>query len=64
MPADHPEMPANEVLAFVRLLEQNHINIILDGGWGVDALLGRQTRPHSAGLGARDMDYESQVTYL
>ena len=33
----HPEMTAENVIEFVRLL---------DGGWGVDALLGEQTRPH------------------
>jgi len=47
VPASPPEMPADEVISFVRLLEQNHIQVILDGGWGVDALLGEQTRPHN-----------------
>jgi lincosamide nucleotidyltransferase A/C/D/E len=41
-----PEMTAMDVLELVILFEQNDIEVILDGGWGVDALLGEQTRPH------------------
>ena len=39
-------MPAEAVLAFVQLLNENNIEVILDGGWAVDALIGEQTRPH------------------
>ena len=42
-----PEMTADDVIEFVNLLEQNHIEVYIDGGWGVDALLGEQTRPHT-----------------
>jgi lincosamide nucleotidyltransferase A/C/D/E len=42
----HPEMTAQEVVAFVQLLELHHIEVVLDGGWAVDALLGQQTRLH------------------
>jgi lincosamide nucleotidyltransferase A/C/D/E len=42
-----PLMPADEVIAFVKLLYEHNIEIILDGGWAVDALLGHQTRPHA-----------------
>src|SRR4030042_6600018 len=42
-----PEMTAAEVLELVKLFEQNQITVILDGGWGVDALLGEQTRRHA-----------------
>ncbi len=31
----------------VKLLDQNGIEVIIDGGWGVDALLGEQTRLHA-----------------
>ena len=31
----------------VALLEQQGIEVWVDGGWGVDALLGRQTREHA-----------------
>ncbi len=43
-------MKAADALEIVRLLEDNGVEVWLDGGWGVDALLGRQTRPH------RDLD--------
>ena len=39
-------MTAQDVLEVVRLLEQQGIPVWLDGGWGVDALLGEQRRPH------------------
>jgi lincosamide nucleotidyltransferase A/C/D/E len=37
---------AAEVLAVLDLLAIDAIDVWLDGGWGVDALLGEQTRPH------------------
>ena len=39
-------MNAEEVVFIYQLLEQNQIEICIDGGWGVDALLGEQSRPH------------------
>ena len=45
--AGQPEMPADEVVAIVRLLGDHGIRVCVDGGWGVDALLGEQTRPHA-----------------
>src|ERR1044071_328631 len=42
-----PEMTAGEVVEIVQLFEQNQIDVCIDGGWGVDALLGEQTRPHA-----------------
>ena len=41
-----PDMPAEAVLEIVQLLNQNEIEVIIDGGWAVDALLGEQTRLH------------------
>jgi lincosamide nucleotidyltransferase A/C/D/E len=41
------EMNANDVIEFVQLLDENAIEVFIDGGWGVDALLGEQTRPHA-----------------
>ena len=35
-----------DVIQIVQFLEESGISIWLDGGWGVDALLGEQTRPH------------------
>ena len=39
-------MDAAELLRVVELLSSNGIEVWLDGGWGVDALLERQTREH------------------
>ncbi len=47
MQKDNPEMTAQDVVEIVQLLGENHIDVCLDGGWGVDALLGEQTRTHS-----------------
>ena len=41
-----PEMTARDVLAFLDLVDGLGIHVWLDGGWAVDACLGRQTRPH------------------
>jgi lincosamide nucleotidyltransferase A/C/D/E len=39
-------MTAADVLEIVDLLEGVGVESWVDGGWGVDALLGEQTRPH------------------
>jgi len=39
-------MKSKDVINLIRLLEKNGISVWLDGGWGVDALLGKQTRKH------------------
>jgi lincosamide nucleotidyltransferase A/C/D/E len=39
-------MDSSSLLAVVGVLEAEGIGVWLDGGWGVDALLGRQTREH------------------
>ncbi|WP_222192609.1 nucleotidyltransferase domain-containing protein [Modestobacter italicus] len=44
---EHPSIESEDVLAFLELAACVGATIWLDGGWGVDALLGRQTRPHS-----------------
>ncbi len=46
-------------------LENEGIAIWIDGGWAVDALLGKQTRPHSdADLVVEDKDLDRLVTFL
>jgi lincosamide nucleotidyltransferase A/C/D/E len=37
---------ASDVIEILSRLEQHGIDVWLNGGWGVDALLGRQTRDH------------------
>jgi lincosamide nucleotidyltransferase A/C/D/E len=39
-------MAASSVIEVVKSLEEQGIDVWLDGGWGVDALLGRETRAH------------------
>jgi len=41
------EMSANDVVHLLRLLAHHGLDVCVDGGWGVDALLGVQTRRHS-----------------
>lgn len=41
------EFSAEQVLALYNTLEDRGISIWIDGGWAVDALAGRQTRPHT-----------------
>jgi len=43
----HSDMPASAILSLLRLLEQHAIEVHVDGGWGVDALLA-----HPLALGA------------
>ena len=40
------EMTAENAVEIIKLLEQNGIEVYVDGGWGVDALLSEQTRKH------------------
>jgi lincosamide nucleotidyltransferase A/C/D/E len=44
------KFPAQDVIRIFRLLEEGGVPVWLDGGWGIDALLRRETRVH------RDMD--------
>ena len=39
-------MTTDDVIEIIELFSRNHIDVIIDGGWGVDALLGIQTRKH------------------
>ena len=39
-------MQQQEVLNFHTMMVDHGITVWIDGGWGVDALLGTQTRPH------------------
>lgn len=40
------KMAAADVLELLDFLEDHRVQVWLNGGWGVDALLGRQTREH------------------
>jgi lincosamide nucleotidyltransferase A/C/D/E len=39
-------MNSVDVLDFYRTISEMGVEVWIDGGWGVDALLGEQTRPH------------------
>jgi lincosamide nucleotidyltransferase A/C/D/E len=41
------KMSADAVVQLLQLFEQHGIEVVVDGGWGVDALLGEQTRFHA-----------------
>ena len=41
-----PRMSGDAAIQLMQLFEQHSIAVVVDGGWGVDALLGKQTRPH------------------
>ncbi len=45
-PMETTRMEAADVIRVVGILADAGIECWLDGGWGVDALVGRQTRPH------------------
>ena len=41
------ELAVEDAVEIVRLLETAQIDVVVDGGWAVDALLGRQSRSHA-----------------
>lgn len=45
-PSLQPQMLCMDVVELLMLFEAHGIEVWVDGGWGVDALLGAQTRPH------------------
>jgi lincosamide nucleotidyltransferase A/C/D/E len=51
-----PEMTSTDLVDLLRLLSDASIEVWLDGGWGVDALLKKQTRRH------QDVDIIVRVT--
>lgn len=46
----NPPILTDRVLEVLRTLERQSVETVLIGGWGIDALVGRQLRPH------RDVD--------
>jgi lincosamide nucleotidyltransferase A/C/D/E len=51
-------MSRNDVLEVLEHLAGHDIDVWVDGGWGIDALVGSQTRPHG------DLDLSSpRATY-
>lgn len=59
------ETAAEEVLRVVDELDAVGIHVGITGGWGVDALLGRQTRPHGdVDLGLRSEAVDEAIDAL
>ena len=56
LPSDPAGMALSEVLRVLDRLDAAGVPHWLEGGWGVDALIGRQTRPH------RDLDVDLDAT--
>ena len=52
------DMDKNEVTALLDLFDTHAIEIYIDGGWAVDALLGKQTRVHN------DLDIATPHVYV
>src|SRR5215472_3568753 len=50
-PSEHleskAEMSADAAVEILKMFQQNGVEVIVDGGWGVDALLREQTRVHN-----------------
>ncbi|WP_420349025.1 nucleotidyltransferase domain-containing protein [Pelagibius sp.] len=62
---DGEGMTAEDVTAFCAAMAARGIGIWLDGGWGVDALLGRQTRAHSdLDIVVEEKDLQDVVGFL
>ena len=57
-------MDTQTLLAVIGLLEAEGIDVWLDGGWGVDALLGHQTREHDDLDLVVELDRASRVIEL
>lgn len=51
-------MEASEVVRLLDALEERGVTVWLDGGWGVDALLGEQVREHD------DLDLVVELAHL
>jgi lincosamide nucleotidyltransferase A/C/D/E len=43
---ENSSMEAIDVMSLYEMFQKNGMTTWIDGGWGVDALLGHQTRPH------------------
>ena len=59
------EITSRDVTEFCRAMQELGIEIWIDGGWGVDALLGEQTRPHGdLDIVVQEHDCQAVVSHL
>ncbi len=54
-------MDSRTLVAVIGLVEADGIDVWLDGGWGVDALLGHQTREHDDLDLVVELDHTSRI---
>ncbi len=54
-------MDSRTLVALIGLVEADGIDVWLDGGWGVDALLGHQTREHDDLDLVVELDHTSRI---
>ena len=57
-------MDSQTLLTVIGVLESDGIDVWLDGGWGVDALLGQQTREHDDLDVVVELDQASRIIEL
>ena len=57
-------MQAKDAVEIIQLFEEHGIEVYVDGGWAVDALLGRQTRAHNDLDIALPHRYEARLRQL
>lgn len=57
-------MPADKVVELYNLFEDNGVEVWVDGGWGVDALLEKQSREHADLDIAVDHEHEPKLREL
>jgi lincosamide nucleotidyltransferase A/C/D/E len=61
------ELTEEDVLGIVEKLNESAVKFWVDGGWGVDALVGERTRPHSdldLAIDKADLDRARRTTEL
>lgn len=65
IPAEDKKMPLSYAVHLIKEWEKRGVNIWVDGGFGVDALLGRETRPHGdLDIALEEKDRERAIQYL
>jgi Nucleotidyl transferase of unknown function (DUF2204) len=61
----NPPIPPERVVTAMQALEEAGVKTVLMGGWGVDALVGRQLRPHAdLDLLADESEFEVAIEIL
>ena len=62
MSKEDPEMTAQDVIAFVRLLQHHGIRVFIDGGWAVEALVATDAGVFQPSRRHADLDIAVQIS--